>query len=217
MQLLEDLQQHGQPIRAEAIEFARRNPNAVTQIQEKLQLINYPTAGLPPAFIALREQAQAALNEIQQRGNTRTVPLRVMFEGENQAPGLLIQRLAALGVNPAGNDILYQEYEYDKHWHHWTELFDSDLTSPRWRSGLSPAAEERRENRLRPKVQSEVCIPLFSRLYFGIEASGLGYVRLNLAPETVDNLAVQCGASAEVFESICDGCLRVLGDLFRYE
>ena len=217
LQLLEDLQQHGQPIRAEAIEFARRNPNAVTQIQEKLQLINYPTAGLPPAFIALREQAQAALNEIQQRGNTRTVPLRVMFEGENQAPGLLIQRLAALGVNPAGNDILYQEYEYDKHWHHWTELFDSDLTSPRWRSGLSPAAEERRENRLRPKVQSEVCIPLFSRLYFGIEASGLGYVRLNLAPETVDNLAVQCGASAEVFESICDGCLRVLGDLFRYE
>jgi len=217
LQLLEDLQQHGQPIRAEAIEFARRNPNAVTQIQEKLQLINYPTAGLPPAFIALREQAQAALNEIQQRGNTRTVPLRVMFEGENQAPGLLIQRLAALGVNPAGNDILYQEYEYDKHWHHWTELFDSDLTSPRWRSGLSPAAEERRENRLRPKVQSEVCIPLFSRLYFGIEASGLGYVRLNLAPETVDNLAVQCGASAEVLESICDGCLRVLGDLFRYE
>jgi hypothetical protein len=217
LRLLEDLQQYGQPTSPEAIQFAQRNPNAVNQIQERLQLVNYPTAGLPQAFQALRDQAQAALNEIEQRGNTRTVPIRVLFEGENQAPGLLMQRLAALGVNPAGNDILYQEYNYDGNWHHWTELFDFGSGTPGWRSDLSPAAQERRENTLRRKVQSEVCTPLFSRLYFGIEASGLGYVRLNLPSEIIDNLAAQCGISSEIFENICDGCLRVMGDLYRYQ
>jgi DEAD/DEAH box helicase domain-containing protein len=222
LRLLEDLQQYHQPTHPESIQFAHRNPNAVTELQQQLELASMSLpAGLPPvalqALQVQQDEAQTKLNEIQQRGNTRTVPIRVLFEGENQAPGFLIQRLAALGVNPAGNDILYQEYHYDGNWHHWTELFDFDSETPGWRSDLSPDAEVRREHTLRRKVQSEVCTPLFSRLYFGIESSGLGYVRLNLPSERIDHLAAQCGIASELFESICDGCLRVMGDLYRYQ
>ncbi len=55
--LLEDIQDHGQPIRYEAIEFAERNPNAVNDLREKIESANHPTEGLPQAFKLVQEQA----------------------------------------------------------------------------------------------------------------------------------------------------------------
>jgi Lhr-like helicase len=219
--LLEDIQNYGKPTRTEAIEFAQSHQNAVDELKEKLQLVNFPLPkGLPPvqlqALQTLQEQAQTVLNEIQQRVTTRTVPLRILFEGNNQEPGLLMQRLKVLGVNPAGNDVDYQEFFYDGDWHHWTTLFDFSSDIAEWKSDLSPGAQERRENKLRKKVKSEVCDTVFSRLYFGIEASGLGYIRISLPQDKVDPIATQCGTSTEIFESICNGCLRIMGELYRY-
>jgi DEAD/DEAH box helicase domain-containing protein len=219
--LLEDIQQYGQPNRPEAQLFAQRNPKVFEDLQKAIKNVNKP---LPESLDSddlemyqnRRDNAQKVLNEIQQRVNTRTVPLRILFEGDNQEPGLLMQRLKVLGVNPAGNDVDYQEFNYDSDWHHWTKLFDFSSDTAGWKSDLSPGAQERRENKLRSKVKSEVCDTLFSRLYFGIEASGLGYVRLNLQPNQLEQLAIQCGLSPSVFESICDGCLRILGELYRY-
>lgn len=219
--LLKDIQNHGQPSCTEAIQFAQLHPTAVNKLQENLQLVNstLPT-GLAPVLLqalqAQQQQAQTALNEIQQRVNTRTVPLRILFEGDNQEPGLLMQRLKVLGVNPAGNDVDYQEFNYDSNWHHWTKLFDFSSDTAGWKSDLSPGAQERRENKLRSKIKSEVCDTLFSRLYFGIESSGLGYIRLNLPHDQLEQLAIQCGLSPSVLESIGDGCLRILGELYRY-
>ena len=220
--LLEDLQQHGEPVRPEAIEFAERNSTYVPQLKQQIKraAMTLPEGLEPEVLQALQEQrdtAQSKINAIQQIGNTRTVALKKLFEGENQEPGVLIERLASLGVNPAGNDVDYQEYYYDTTWHHWTKFFDFDRATPAWHSNLSPGARTARENYLREKVKSEVCVPLFSRLYFGIEASGLGYLRLNLPIETTASLAEQCGVSTEIFENICDGCVRVLGDLYRYQ
>lgn len=221
LRLLEDIQQYGQPNRPESILFAQRHPNIVNELHEKLELANLTLpAGLPAVALqtlqAQRDNAQATLNEIQQRGNTRTVPLRVLFEGlkNSQDPGILIQRLVELGVNPAGNDVLYQEFKFDGKYHHWTKLFD--FAAAGWKADLSPEAQTRRDSKLREKVKSEVCDTLFSRLYFGIEASGLGYIRLNLPPNNLEQLAIQCGLSSVVFENICDGCLRILGELYRY-
>ncbi|MBW4496740.1 MAG: DEAD/DEAH box helicase [Oscillatoria princeps RMCB-10] len=219
--LLEDIEQHGLPTRPEAQLFAQRNPTAVDNLQRAIKSAKKPLPkGLDPEDLELlqkqRDNAMNQLDAIQQRGSTRTVPLRVLFEGiENpQAPGLLSERLVALGVNPAGNDVLYQEFYYDGNYHHWTKLFDFETAG--WKSDLPPEALTRRDSTLREKIKSEVCGTLFSRLYFGIEASGLGYVRLNLPKDKVDQLAKQCGASAEVFESICDGFVRVMGELYRH-
>ncbi|WP_341731448.1 DEAD/DEAH box helicase [Microcoleus sp. EPA2] len=224
--LLEDIQQYGQPTRSEAQLFAQRNPKVFEELQKAIKNVNktWPE-GLDSEdremYQNRRNQAQKVLNEIQQIVNTRTVPLCIMFEPDsedpdNKDPGLLIQRLKVLGVNPAGNDVDYQEFNYDSDWHHWTKLFDFSSDTAGWKSKLSPGAQERRENKLRSKVKSEVCDTLFSRLYFGIEASGLGYVRLNLPPNQLEQLAIQCGLSPSVFESICDGSLRILGELYRY-
>jgi hypothetical protein len=95
------------------------------------------------ALQTLQEQTQTVLNEIQKRVTTRTVPLRILFEGNNQEPGLLMQRLKVLGVNPAGNDVDYQDFSYDGDWHHWTTLFDFSSDTAGWESDLSPGAQER--------------------------------------------------------------------------
>jgi DEAD/DEAH box helicase domain-containing protein len=220
--LLEDIQQYGQPARSESMFFVQRHPNIVSELEEKLELANstWP-AELSPVVVKNlqenRDNAQKVLNEIQQIGNTRTVPLRILFEGDNQEPGLLMQRLKVLGVNPAGNDVHYQEFNYDsKEDNHWTKFFDFDSDTAGWKSDLSTGAKTSRDNELREKVKSEVCDTLFSRLYFGIEASGLGYIRMNLPPNQLEKLAIQCGVSSSVFESICDGSLRILGELYRY-
>ncbi|XZN93673.1 MAG: DEAD/DEAH box helicase [Microcoleus sp.] len=215
--LLQDIQHQGLPTCSEAIEFVQRHPNAVNELQENRQLVNFPLPkGHPPALQAVRDQAEKYLNEIQQRINTRTVPLRMLFEGlENpQDPGILIQRLVELGVNPAGNDVLYQDFSYDGKYHHWTKLFDFETAG--WKSDLPPEAQTRRDSTFREKVKSEVCNILFGRLYFGIESSGLGYISLNLQPNQLEQLAIQCGVLPSVFESICDGSLRILGELYRY-
>lgn len=216
-QLLQDLQTHGHPVSPLAVIYAERNPSAILHLQQQIQTANFPLPpGSPPQYQLLRDNAQAELSAIQQRGVDRTISLSILFEGPNQEPGLLIQRLKALGINPAGNDILFQEYGYDNGWHHWTELFDFSSPNAGWQGGLSPAALQRRETTLRPKVMEEVCDALFSRLYFGFESAGLGYIRLNLTPNDLITTANQYGLTQQVFSEVCDGSLRILGDLYRY-
>lgn len=219
--LLHDLQTHGQPTCPEAIRFAEHNPGAVEQLQQRLAEVNEEIPlGLSATLLQIiqvgRDKAQAKLNEIQQRSSTRTVPLRALFEGEAEEAGLFIQRLKALGINPAGNDIQFQEYKYDNSWHHWTKLFDFTAAHAGLRNNLSQEARERVRETLRPKIREEICDALFSRLYFGFESAGLGYVRLSISSEELENLATQHGINSLVFAEICDGCLRILGGLYRY-
>jgi DEAD/DEAH box helicase domain-containing protein len=224
--LLADLQSGGAAASPKAIRYAVRHPAATPALAEALQLAATPIPqGIPEAYRAPMEEARTSaverLEEVQQRGVSRTVLLRVLFESPDPAaaplhPGLLIQRLKALGVNPAGHDVLYQDYQYDDAWHRWTDFFDFSAPQGGWRADLSPAARTRFETTMRPKVKSEICKVLFSRLYFGFESAGLGYACLNLPPDTLALLASSCGAAPEVFRSICDGCIRVLGDLYRY-
>ena len=229
--LFEDIQQYGQPTRPEALLFTQRHPKAFEELQKALKNINKPwPEGLDSEDLEMfqnrQNKAQKVLNEIQEIVKTRTVPLTMMFESDNKEPdnknsyntdpGLLMQRLKVLGVNPAGNDVEYQDFNYVSNWHHWTNFFDFSSETRGLKSNLSTSAQERLENKLRSKVKSEVCDTLFSRLCFGIEASGLGSIRLNLQLNLLEQLAIKCGLSPSVFESICDGCLRILGELYRY-
>lgn len=224
--LLHDLQTAGTPSDPAASRYAQANPLSVQALLNDIQLAaTLIPAGLPAAFQLPLEQARnaavARIQEIQARGTSRTVLARILFESPNPLaapahPGFLTQRLKRLGVNPAGNDVLYQDYKYDNEWHRWVDLFDFSVPQAGWRNGLSPAATNRIENTLRPKVKSEVCKVLFSRLYFGFESAGLGYVTLNLSGQAGASLAAQCSATPGLFRTICDGCVRVMGDLYRY-
>lgn len=224
--LLNDLESQGGPVTPEATRYVERNPGAEEQLRNDIaSAAMVIPASLPQVQREILENARdASLSNIQairQRQETRTVPVRLLFEGadlntDRDGPGMLISRLKKLGVNPAGNHVLYQEFNYDGRWHPWTELFDYSPGGNTWNGNLSPAALNAREGKLRAKVKSEVCGVLFSRSYFGFESAGLGYACLDVAPAKLAELAQRCGAAAETFTDICNGCLRVLGDLYRF-
>src|SRR5207247_6290727 len=165
--LLHDLQATGAPSQPAAVRYAQGNPASVQILLNDIQLAAAPIpAGLPQAFLQTLQQARnsaiARIQDIQARGISRTVSARLLFEspniqGEPTHPGLLVRRLKRLGVNPAGNDVLYQDYKYDDVWHRWVDLFDFSAPAAGWRNGLSPDATTRIERTLRPKVKSEVC------------------------------------------------------------
>jgi hypothetical protein len=226
-QLLQDLESGANPAQPLALRYSAINPGADAALRAQLRNETRP---IPPdldpedrdMFITRRDSAVARLSAIRRRGITRIVPLRILFEsrqadGDPRGPGLLIHRLKRLGVNPAGCDVLYQEYNYDGTFNnHWTGFFDFGSTESCWKDGLSPEALQRRESTLRPKVVSEICNVLFSRLYFGFESAGLGFACLDLDEPIMQRHAATAGTTTLLFNEICNGCLRVLGDLYRY-
>ncbi|MEA5468504.1 DEAD/DEAH box helicase, partial [Spirulina sp. 06S082] len=222
LSLLEDLQQHSKTIRPEAVRFSEQNSDSVERIQKQLGKINreLPTDIDPEDLEILKEgkeKAQKEIEKIQKTGQTRIIPLRILFEGldDPRKIGILIKRLVKLGINPAGNDVQYQEYNYNGQYQHWTKLFDFETNN--WQADLPSEALTRRDETLRPKIKSEICNNLFGRLYFGIESSGLGYICLSLpSDENLEEIASQCGCSLDTFKDICQGCLRILGELYRY-
>lgn len=206
-------------------EFEAEHPARAAQIRDLVlgaiePIPNGISERLRSRLTSERDEALQQMAIIRSRGETCTVPLRMLFEGgdstDNAGPGLLTRRLKDLGVNPGGNDVLYQDYKYsDGQWQRWTKLFDFDDPGSGWNPDLPPAASTARE-RLRNKVRSEIMDVLFSRLYFGFESAGLGYVRIDLVESDVDELASICGCGAAVFRSICDATIRVMGSRFRY-
>jgi DEAD/DEAH box helicase domain-containing protein len=225
-QLLADLEQHGQPVSVEATRMAIACPAEVDQINRLLRTARAPISPIddPEQREFLQQRRDTALSKIQEireNGASRTIPLRWLFEGMDLndliAPGLLIQRLKSFGVNPGGNDVLYQDYKYDGYYRRWTTVFDFSTPNGGWRADLSPDGQVRGRERLRSKVKAEVCGVLFSRLYFGFESAGLGYPRLDVPARTIERLATSCATAPELFACICNATLRVLGDFYRYD
>ena len=226
-ELLQDLQTDGRPTRPLAIRYLSKNPGMDDALRAVLRHVSRPIPqGLDPEDQELLLQRQTSavrrVTDIQERGATRVAPLRILFEsleadGDPRGPGLLIHRLKRLGINPAGCDVLYQEYNYDGTFdNHWTGFFDFASPDACWRQGLSPEALQRRESTLRPKVISEICNVLFSRLYFGFESAGLGFACIDITEEGIQRGTATSGAGRQLFLDICNGCLRVMGDLYRY-
>ena len=86
------------------------------------------------------------------RNNSRAVPLELLFEGDDadKETGALVQRLKALGVNPAGQDVLFQEFNYDDAWRRWTALFNFGTADGGWNPTLSPNGKDRGRTKLSP-------------------------------------------------------------------
>lgn len=221
--LLKDLQSGGAPSAAEALRYAETEPTAVARLTQSLEMSSAQIPeSLPEVLRSLlvknRGDEMQKLSEIRERGNTRIVALRLLFEagdpGNLSYLGTLIERLKRIGINPAGNDILYQDINYDNQFRHWTTLFDFNKSG--LRDNLSPDGIGRFNSTVRPKVMTEVCGVLFSRLYFGFESAGLGFGCLRWPDPELQSLADQNSFSVEALRDICNGCLRILGDLYRY-
>jgi hypothetical protein len=220
--LLKSMEDTSSPTSAHAVRFAETHPDAAERLRGLLRAATTDIPDVDPDMKAVLEERQHGardeLEGLRRTASSRTVPLRLLFEGpaaDPTAPGSLLLRLIRLGVNPGGNEVLYQDYKYDAAWHRWTDLFDFSEPDAGWQDEMSPEGREKREH-LRRKVISEICRILFSRLYFGFESAGLGYPRLDLNDDQIGHIAAPCGADAAQFRSICDATIRVMGALYRY-
>ncbi len=221
--LLEDLERAGEPLAAEATRLAEIAPSAVAELRQALDDATRDINGDYPQdvrdILESKKRAGAAIiDDVRSAATTRTVPLRTLFEGRPDPvdPGSLITRLKRLGINPAGNDVLYQDFRIDGRYQRWTELLDFEHQDGGWHDGLSAEGAEARE-RLRRKVMGEACGVLFNRLYFGFESAGLGYARCGLSRASLETVAHEVGADPDLFAHLCDSVIRILGDLYRYQ
>lgn len=220
--LLHDLKEDGVPLSPEGKALSETNPQTVDYFRDLLEYgsLEIPENSPPKfqeAFKETKADAVSKLEEIASRVDSRTVPLCLLFEDENESgPGALIHRLKALGVNPGGQDILYQDFKYDDAWRRWTTVFDFRSKEGGWVPGLSPEGRERGRERLRSKVMSEIMSVLFARLYFGFESAGLGFAMPDLDHSKVEVLAASIGLPRNRLQDVLQGTLRVMGDLYRF-
>ena len=224
-QLLTDIEHEQETYSALALEFINENPGSDVEIIKAVNILrDGMPAGLPESAVTVMQQAleeaRKKVDRIKQRSRSRIVTVSDLIHhtGDNSTEcGRLISRLIGIGVNPAGNDHNVQEFKWDENWHPWTELFDFSRRT--WSDQIPPDAE-RAKNILRGEVRKGLCDLFFSRLYFSLESSGLGYVKLRLDDHTLTTYAADAGIQQEqldIFRQICDSALRVLGDLYRHE
>lgn len=222
LDLLDDLSTIGHPSRTSAIRLAERSPEVVTELSAiakdaARQIREDYDPDVRELLQAKKEKAELAIASLRETAGSRTVPVRLLFEGRDdpRQPGLLIERLKRLGLNPAGNDLLYQEMRFDGEYRRWTELFDFSREEAGWCGNLSAEGIEAREL-LRRKVAGEIAQVFFSRLYFGFESAGLGYARCGVPDARISEIATAVGVAGDRLGSVCDAIIRILGDLYRY-
>ncbi|HEX8253530.1 MAG TPA: DEAD/DEAH box helicase, partial [Thermoanaerobaculia bacterium] len=216
-----DVRAHGEARTSEARDFVSAHPAAADALRQDIELAESEIpASVPQAMRAVlieaKSRAAAHVAVVAATAASRTIRINRLFEGaegDPRDPGSLILRLKNLGVNPAGNDVLYQEFKYDNRYHHWTTLFE--WPEGGWRQDLPPAAADAR-TKMQSKVRTEVSSVLFSRLYFGFESSGLGYARLHVGDADLAQFAVSAGIDSQSFADITAAILRILGDFYRY-
>lgn len=218
----------GKPLESrDAKQFEEANPSRAAKLREAITNASLPIAdNFPEAVKALvteaKANAQAMLDEATKRNAERLVPARILFESETDPaqPGLLVMRLKEIGVNPAGNDLDYQDFrQAQNRYEHWTTMFDyaGTPTSPGWRPEPAPSPELlTARDVLRDKVKSEIMGILWDQSYFGFESAGLGYCVPQIPDAAWTDFSTRLGIDRELLKWIVMAAMRVMGDLRRY-
>ena len=201
------------------VELISKSPQAVNRLKRAISFSKMPVSEDDPDDPVA--SAKEMINEVEERFQSRICPLFELIEGADEGGkrkcGQLVQALLRVGVNPAGNDLKVQSFWWGNSWHHWTELFD--FVKSDWKEGLPLEATNYRTAVI-SALKAKVGAILFSRLYFNIEAAGLGQVCIiDPKHELVRAYASMAGLSGreQVFKEICNSSLEYWGESFRYE
>ena len=211
----------------DAKQFEAANPSRAANLRKAITDAHLPIADNFPEdvkalVIETKTKAQALLDEARKRNAERLVPARILFESETDPtqPGLLVMRLKEIGVNPAGNDLDYQDFrQAQNRYEHWTTMFDyvGDPPAPGWRLEAAPSPELlTARDVLFDKVKSEIMGILWDQSYFGFESAGLGYCVPQIPEPTWSDCAARLGVETEVLKRTVMAAMRVMGDLRRY-
>jgi len=219
-QLLDDIQNNRRPYGELAREYLQRHPQSDKRISELIKTASISLSSIPQNVRHIVEpqvaMAREEIQNIETRGTTRVIPIGVLLPPADNISdcGVLIKRLLMLGINPAGNDVLLQEFGWDGDYHPWTELFNFNTLN--WRQGLPQGAHYARQ-RVIENLTSALCDLFFSRLYFSFESAGLGWPKISMNDDRLQEICGNLGISTQVFREMCDSFIRVLGDKYRHE
>ncbi|MCE5285179.1 MAG: DEAD/DEAH box helicase [Pelosinus sp.] len=217
-ELLDDISNSRANLGPYAKEYLEANRDAKEQISVDLQYENNPIPSgiLPPAQEAdlcqKRDEAVKRLQEIRTIASERIISIASVL-ADNNTCGRLIKRFLSLGVNPAGNDLEVQSFEWDNREHHWTELFD--VQNQEWYQNL-PITTQKAKNDVTDALLKSIGDLFFGRLYFGLESSGLGWLKAHTSIMDIQYASNNLGITKEELTQICDSFIRILGDNYRY-
>jgi Lhr-like helicase len=201
------------------MELVEKQPNVVNQFKKYIaRARSKPQFDYDEAFKEYVTEAQERLAEVKGWGQTRIFPLWKLIEGEDKDKcGRLVQALLQIGVNPAGNDHFVQSFWWAGAEHHWSELFNFEKLD--WKEQL-PLAAVHKGDTIIDCLKKELCTILFNRLFYNLEAAGLGQIYVtDRKKELMPKYALQAGLSGKVdlFEQICNSSLRIWGELYRHD
>lgn len=198
-------------------EFRNEHPDLDIQLTKDVGWLKTPIVNeLVKGEVA---EAKKRLADVEERSKTRVFPLFNLVEGEKvdgkRKCGKLVQALLKIGVNPAGNDNEAQTFWWARTEHRWTSLFDFEKLD--WRE--LPQEADQAANELLRRLKGELCDVLFFRLFYNLEAAGLGLVCVTPKDDVIRRYAAEAGLSGreQLFEQICNSSLRIWGELYRHE
>lgn len=183
---------------------------------KKLGKINAYKSLPPEHRMALEselEQLEREIEEIKENGKSRIISFSQLVSNDYKQCGKLIQELISLGINPCGNDLDKQKFYWNNAEHDWIELFDFETKS--WKNNLPVDADEAKKI-INNTLSYNFGRLFFGTLYFGLESSGLGIIKIAYNNEQLKPFADRLGMSLQTFEQICDSYLRILGERYRY-
>ena len=204
------------PLSPEAEAFVDTHPTELERYRNLVEVAALDEDHMPEPIRAEIEKARQAIDAAKARGRDGIVPIAIVLPPPDdlQDCGVLIRRLIELGVNPAGNDVLLQKFGWDGQYHPWMTLFDfGNLT---WQQGLPQGAHYARERVVNTLLRT-LCDLFFGRLYFGLEAAGLGWIKLETNAERLEGLSARASLPVQEFQEACESFVRILGDRFRHE
>ncbi|MFD1874438.1 DEAD/DEAH box helicase [Hymenobacter bucti] len=188
------------------------NPDLYDKIDTWLDDIDY--SGDKPERKRRAAEAQQNLEKVRKA----RIPVRDLTDDLNSGKGELVRRFLNLGINPGGNARQMQEMPADEGKGPWYNGVSFDgLPTPAWR-GDYPILQ----THIRQELASNVADLLFRRLFYSLEASGLGMVRVLAgdggASKLVERLCEQLPVPLQKHtEDLLSSVVRILGDKYRYE
>lgn len=187
--------------------FRDEYPQLIDEIDDIWDAATRERVRPTPKALADKNAALRRIKEIE----TRVIKVRDLVEytnTQNLAP--LVQKLAALGINPGGNDIKLQKVQHNNSTIKWYDIIDFETME--WRDGADGDFIKKIKNGTVNKLASM----FFASLFYSFESSALGYLTINPEDEKLATYALKTGLSKSDFLDIVNAVIRILGDKYKH-
>jgi DEAD/DEAH box helicase domain-containing protein len=124
---------------------------------------------------------------------------------------IIIKEFLKFGINPGGPFKSIENFKSDRKYHSWDYFFDFNTGE----YDTSRAGWETVRDIIREKIEKNLSSFVFGRLFYSLEASGLGYATVEKNSD-VKRLANQLRIPDEILIQISNSFMRIWGDNYKH-